>query len=344
MASVNRTAYGTWKVLVRCQGWPPQIKTFRLKRDAEDWARETEDAIKRGVYSTKTQELSGKFTLSDALDRYERTVSPTKRASTQDRESVRIKQVRSFFGRYGIAAVTPELVARYRDRRLNAGKSSNTVRLELALLGHLYTTAIREWGFSTLRNPVALITKPSPGPGRTRRLTQDEETRLLEACRTHSNPMLAWIVETALCTGMRQGEVLTLRIGQVDMGRRVIRLEQTKNGTHRTVPLSRRAMAALEMALKNPIRPPTTDLVFFGEPGKDGVRRPYVIGKIWQQALVRAGIRDLHFHDLRHEAASRLVERGLSDQEVAAITGHKSMQMLKRYTHLRAEDLVKKLD
>nr|WP_298138358.1 tyrosine-type recombinase/integrase [Acidiferrobacter sp.] len=69
-----------------------------------------------------------------------------------------------------------------------------------------------------------------------------------------------------------------------------------------------------------------------------------MIGKIWQEALVRAGIRDLHFHDLRHEAASRLVERGLSDQEVAAITGHKSMQMLKRYTHLRAEDLVKKLD
>lgn len=108
MASINKTPHGTWKVLVRRLVWPPQIKTFRLKREGEYWARETEDAIKRGAYSAKTQELSGKFTVSDALDRYERDVSPTKRASTRDRESVRIKQLRRFFGRYGIAAITPK--------------------------------------------------------------------------------------------------------------------------------------------------------------------------------------------------------------------------------------------
>ncbi len=162
------------------------------------------------------------------------------------------------------------MVAGYRDLRLNAGKSSNTVRLELALLGHLYTTAIREWGLSALRNPVALITKPSPGPGRIRRLTQDEEARLLETCRAHSNPMLAWVVETALCTGMRQGEVLGLRVGQVDRERRVVRLEQTKNGSHRTVPLSRRAMAVLEAALGNPIRPLQPTSYFSGNPARMG--------------------------------------------------------------------------
>ncbi|WP_312571632.1 tyrosine-type recombinase/integrase, partial [Stutzerimonas balearica] len=81
------------------------------------------------------------------------------------------------------------------------------------------------------------------------------------------------------------------------------------------------------------------------EPGKDEKRRPYVFSKAWNGMKKRLGMTDLRFHDLRHEAVSRLVESGhFSDQQVAAISGHKSMQMLKRYTHLRAEDLVKALD
>lgn len=86
------------------------------------------------------------------------------------------------------------------------------------------------------------------------------------------------------------------------------------------------------------------DLVFFGDPGADGQRRPYNFNKIWTNLKQNLGLDDLRFHDLRHEAVSRLVEKGLGDQEVAAISGHKSMQMLKRYTHLRAEDLVGRLD
>ncbi|MDH3639273.1 MAG: tyrosine-type recombinase/integrase, partial [Gammaproteobacteria bacterium] len=85
-------------------------------------------------------------------------------------------------------------------------------------------------------------------------------------------------------------------------------------------------------------------LVFFGEPGRDGQRRPYEFRPAWHRTLASAGIEGLRFHDLRHEAVSRLVEAGLGDQEVAAISGHKSMQMLRRYTHLRAEDLVRRLD
>jgi integrase len=96
--------------------------------------------------------------------------------------------------------------------------------------------------------------------------------------------------------------------------------------------------------LSNPVRPDGTDLIFFGEPGRDGLRRPYNFNKIWGDIKKSVGLTDFKFHDLRHEAVSRLVESGLSDQEVASISGHKSMQMLRRYTHLRAEDLVAKLD
>ena len=155
---------------------------------------------------------------------------------------------------------------------------------------------------------------------------------------------LAGVVKLALHTGMRSNELLTLTRDQVDINRGVVRLSDTKNGSSRTVPLSPPARAIFQEALDHPIRPIDCNLIFFGEPGKDGKRRPYQFRKLWADMLKKLGISDLHFHDLRHEAVSRLVEAGLTDQEVASISGHKSMQMLRRYTHLRAEDLVAKLE
>jgi integrase len=123
-----------------------------------------------------------------------------------------------------------------------------------------------------------------------------------------------------------------------------VHLTETKNGSARSVPLTREAAGVFRGALDHPIRPLDTDLIFWGEPGRDGKRRPYEFRPAWHRTLREADIKGLRFHDLRHEAVSRLVEAGLGDQEVAAISGHKSMQMLRRYTHLRAEDLVSRLD
>lgn len=218
------------------------------------------------------------------------------------------------------------------------------MRLELALLSHLFTTAINEWRIGLFYNPVANIRKPPPHRGRDRRLGPEEEKSLLLACDKHSNPMLGQIVRLALHTGMRAGEIRSLRRSQVNLEKRVVTLTETKNGSTRTVPLSNAAVAVLRTALGNPVRPIDTDFVFFGEPGRDKVRRPYEFRPQWHRTLAALGIHGLRFHDLRHEAVSRLVEAGLGDQEVAAISGHKSMQMLRRYTHLRAEDLVHRLD
>jgi integrase len=342
MASVTKTPSGTWKALVRKRGYVAEIKTFRTKRDADDWARGVEDEMVRGMYIRRSN--AERLTVSAALDRYVREVAPTKKASTQDREKGRYETLRAFFGDYSLVAVTPELVAKFRDKRLEVGLASNTVRLDLALLGHLYVTAIREWGIGLTYNPVQLIRKPSPGVARDRRLTTEEEGRLRAAVAEHSNPMLDWIVTIAIETGMRLSEIVTLTRDQVELRRRIIRLSETKNGSPRTVPMTTAAADAMREALANPVRPIDTDLVFFGEPGQDGRRRPYVFNRTWQRIVKQLGIVDFRFHDLRHEAVSRLVEAGLSDQEVAAISGHKSMQILKRYTHLRAEDLVAKLD
>jgi integrase len=110
------------------------------------------------------------------------------------------------------------------------------------------------------------------------------------------------------------------------------------------VPLTLSAAEVFRNAIENPVRPDDTELIFSGAPGRDGIRRPYQFDRMWQAIKRKQGLKDFHFHDLRHEAVSRFVEAGFSDQEVSAISGHKSMQMLKRYTHLRAEDLVEKFD
>lgn len=283
------------------------------------------------------------MTVSAALDRYIKEVIPTKKESSQRRDIGRAEFMKSRLGRYSLAALNSEIIAEYRDQRLAEGKANNTVRLELAVLSHMYTIAIKEWSLGLVVNPVLNIRKPSPGQGRNRRLHGDEEQRLLEACDAHSNPYLGWIVRLALYTAMRKGEITSLTRSQINLEKQTIFLPDTKNNSARTVPLSNKALSVLKEALNNPVRPIDSSLIFAGEPGKDGNRRPYVINRVWSQALERAELIDLRFHDLRHEATSRFVEAGLSDQEVASITGHKSMQMLKRYTHLRSEDLVSRI-
>ncbi len=342
MATLTKNAAGNWKAIIRKTGWPTTIKTFRTRRDADDWARRTEDEMVRGIYIDRGP--SERLIFDAAMARYLSEVSPTKNPGTHAREGGFSKPLLKALGKYSLGAITADLVARYRDDRLAEGKSNNTVRLELALLSHLYTTAIREWRLGLVYNPVAAMRKPAAGQGRTRRLSLAEEQLLVSACAAHSNPLLVWMVRLALYTGMRAGEIQSLRCGQVDLSRRVIRLDMTKNGSARTVPLTRNAVEVIQAALAHSLRPKETDLIFWGDPGRDGKIRPYQFRPAWRQVLQRAGLEGFHFHDLRHEAISRFVEAGLGDQDVAAISGHKSMQMLKRYTHLRAEDLVVKLD
>lgn len=296
-----------------------------------------------------------RLTIADALKRYIAEVTPTKRPSSQISDHKRAAILTNHLGQYSLAALNPEIIAKFRDTRL-AGedrkdadgnaviRSNDTVRLDLALLGHLFTIAIKEWGIGLPANPVMNIRRPIPGPGRNRRLAPEEEKRLMLAVANHSNPMLRWIVSIALETGMRSSEITGLRRMQVDLNRRIVRLLETKNTTPRTVPLSKAAVEIFREAFNHPIRPIDTDLIFFGEPGRDGKRRPYVFNPAWLIIKRQQGLADVRFHDLRHEAVSRFVEAGFSDQEVSAISGHKSMQMLKRYTHLRAEDLVTRMD
>jgi integrase len=161
--------------------------------------------------------------------------------------------------------------------------------------------------------------------------TEDEETRLLTACREARNPFLLPIVHLALETAMRQDELVSLRWEHIDLNRQIAHLPDTKNGEARTVPLSSaaiRVLRSLPRSLHGQVFPGLTT---------EAVKRAYI------RAVRRAEIEDLRFHDLRHEATTRLFEKGLNIMEVASITGHKDLRMLRRHTHLKAEDLARKL-
>lgn len=185
----------------------------------------------------------------------------------------------------------------------------------------------------SLINPVSNIRLPRGARVRNRRLQGNEEERLLEAARKSRSHTIEPMIVLALETAARRAELVSMKWKHIDLISRTWFLPETKNGTSRTIPLSTKSVTVLKTLKKEPVR--IDDKVF-------GVKSQSVT-----QAFVRccktAKIEGLRFHDLRHEATSRLFEKGLNMMEVASITGHKDLKMLRRYTHLQAEDLALKL-
>lgn len=281
--------------------------------------------------------MSMSVSMRSALQTYKTRVSILKKGYAQ--EVFRIKQLEgSLLGDMAIDKVTSVDIATYRDQRLaslnpktQSQISPATVRLEMSLLSNLFELAITEWGYCD-ENPVKKVRKPKPSPGRDRRLTAREKRLILRYCHSHPNTELYSIVVLALETAMRQGEIIGLNWEHINLTSRIASLPLTKNGTKRDVPLT---YTARDMLIRMGTK--STGKVFsYTSAG---------IKSTWRQAMERLEIKDMHFHDLRHEAISVLFERGRLDMmEIAAISGHKSLSMLKRYTHLKAQNLVRKLE
>ena len=315
-----------WQALVRRRGYPQQTRTFDTKAKAEDWASVLESEMARGVFVSRAE--AENTTLREALDRYQREIVPGKKNA--DREGRRVKGLQArTLARRSMASIQGKDIAAFMQQRQAEGAGPNTVRLDLALLSHLFNVARAEWGMASLANPVEMVRKPKLPGGRTRRLVDDELPRLLAAAHVYGGeigPLITWAIETA----MRRGEIAAMRWDHLDRKARVLLIPETKNGTPRRVPLSTVALGVLDGL------PRRID-------GRVWGMRPDSISQAFERVCKAAGIEGLTFHDLRHEATSRLFEKGLNPMEVAAITGHKTLQMLKRYTHLRAEDLVGRL-
>ncbi|KAG0164224.1 hypothetical protein DFQ28_007823 [Apophysomyces sp. BC1034] len=316
----------SWQAKIRRKGYSTRSRSFPTKADALEWARCVEAAMDRKEHPTSR--TAERTTLGDILARYRDTVTPTHRGSKLEQQ--RIKQLlRHPMSRCAMSELTSAILAQWRDERLRSVSPGSVLR-EMTILRSAIKRARYEWGVELRECPLSRITKPKDNPPRERRVTPQEETLLYEGCRKARNPYLRPAIEFALLTAMRQGEIVELEWRNVNFEQRTARLPITKNGRPRVVPLSTRAVELLATLPKD------TERVFQG-------LSTYSVKHAFVRLIKRQQLRDLRFHDLRHEAISRLVERGLNLIEVAAISGHQTMQMLKRYTHLRAEDLAKKL-
>ena len=324
MATIEQRANGTWRTKIRKKGYPSLSASFDTKAEAQRWASEIEgDMSRKRFVDTREAEAT---TIAEALKRYASEVSAQKKGARQ--ELTRIKTWSD--GKYGaksLAELRSSDLAEYRDARLAEGMSTNTVRLSLALISHLYTVAIKDWGIEGLSNPVAKLRMPKGSRERDRRPTSSELTDVLKAAAAIHNEMPV-VIEIAIETAMRRSELLTLRREHIK-GKHAL-LEDTKNGSRRLVPLSLRARALLESL------PARIDGSVFS-------LAAHSVSQYFLRACRAAKVEGLHFHDMRHEGTSRLFEKGLSIMEVASITGHKTMSMLKRYTHLCPDALADKL-
>lgn len=328
MASI-RNRNNKWQVRIIRKGFKPITKTFLAKGDAEKWARKVESEIDRGTYTDIS--LAEETTLKEVIQKYSKEVSPSMKSYSTD--LFKLNAIcRRPISKLSMAALTPKIFADYRDERLKK-VSSGTVLRELYYFSAVINHARREWGIN-IQNPILLVKKPAFPKGRTRILSEDEKVRLLaileDAKYPRQNIWMKPLVAFALETGMRRGEMLALLWSNVNLQKQIAFIETSKNSESRFVPLSMAALNILKQLSRS-----TDGRVF---PVND-----FTVAAAFLRATKRANIPDFHFHDLRHTAITNLASKIPNILELSAISGHKTLSMLKRYTHFNAEDLAKKL-
>ena len=319
-----RKRNGKYQAQVRRSGAPPVSKTFTQKKDALVWVRGLEARIDVGDTSIKTPRTT---TLGELLQRYAEEVTPTKKGAKPELRRLR-RLINDPVSNAPLSAVTSHALAKFRDRRLADGVRA--CQYDLVLIRHCWNIAKKEWGIPLPQNPVSNIRVPNGIRHRERRLDDGEFEKLQAAALSCQNIYLWPAIQFAIHTAMRRSEILSLTWSDIDKSKRLAKLQDTKNGTVRMVPLSNSALLVLETLPRDKIQVfATTD---------------YAIRHSWDRLVRRAGIQDLKFHDLRHEAISRFIELGLNVAETSVISGHKDPRMLFKYIHVSTANISSKIN
>ncbi|MGI9360720.1 MAG: tyrosine-type recombinase/integrase [Parasphingorhabdus sp.] len=339
----------TYRVMIRIHGYPPVQRTFKRLTDAKNWAQETELGMRRGDIRSASSEAK-KRTLADAIEKYREDILPHKAISSQRVETTYLNHWERELGTYALSFLTHEIISKKVAQLTHAGdqraqleegqkpakpKSRKTVKHYRDNLEILLKYA-QKWGWLGSASPmegVNRITKANKE--RVRFLDDNERKALLAACKASPNEQLYPVVIFALSTGARKNEMLKLTLRDLDLERQVAILRETKNRETRKVPIVGYLKNVLEEHLKWRAeyldkREIKSDFLFPRSDGKGAID----IRKAWENARDAAGIIDFRFHDLRHSAASYLAMNGASQLEIAEVLGHKTLQMVKRYSHL----------
>ena len=326
MATIYKTPNKRWIAAIRRKNSPSISKVFDKHSDAKKWALiEEQKLLDKKLLTTKKS-------FHELLAKFSTEIAPSYKSKKTTLWMLGF--IKKNTPNFILSEISSTDICGYRDKRLNSGVSGSSINKELNILSRVFDIAIKEWQWMDAPNPIKQVTRPKNGKHRQRRPTPKELLRLHEECLRSGNLSVWRMIELAIETGMRQGELLSLTQDAIDLKSRVAHLTDTKNGDDRDVPLSQKACKLFS----DQIDDKQSDRIFSNWRSGDGFRSTY------RRICIRANIDDLRFHDLRHEAASRLFEKGLNQFQVAAITGHRSLQSLQRYTHLKANDLVKLLD
>jgi integrase len=327
-----------WQAQVRKPGAPAQSRTFDTKAAARYWAVQLEAKIDAGE---TTGRMTGK--LADLIEGYEREVDPIKRFGRSKAGSLRL--LKDGLGPVRLRDLTPARIIAYARKRQEAGAGPVTVAVDLSYLATVLRTARALWRLSVdehavkdAREALRMIGLIAKSRRRNRRPTPVEIERLClywRENRRQTIPM-ADITEFAIASGMRLGEICRIRWRDLDQIGRAILIQDRKDprqkaGNDEIVPLlDVTGYDALAIIQRQP-------------PSEDGRIFPYsahTVSTTFSRACEKLGIENLHLHDLRHEAVSRLFEAGLRIEQVALISGHKDWKTLQRYTHLKPADVV----
>jgi integrase len=328
MGTIRKRGDYQFQAQVRRTGYPAQSKTFDSRKDAEKWVRMIEREMDTGTFIPRGE--SERTTIQMLADRY--LADRVENKMRGERQEVqRVNAIVAKFGSYNLSAVSPAMVAAWRDELTKKPLAPQTVQHYIAVLGRLYKAAAVDFGIPLpLGNPAENIRKPVVRNERDRGLDADEEKRLMEALDLSRGEHLKSIVRLALETAMRRGEIIGLTWENIDLIKQTAFLPTTKNGDSRTVPLSTRAVAVLKSLPRN---------IAGGRVFKTSET---AVTEGFQRAAKRAKLEDLRFHDLRHVAVSRLAKL-LQMHELAKVAGHRSPRSVMRYYKQDDADLVRKL-
>jgi integrase len=324
MAAIRKRGCN-WQVQIRRQNMPPVTRTFSKKSDATEWARFWESKADRNELPANTRILN-EVSLGELVQRYLEEIVPTKKGAAN--ETIVLKAfMRDPICSKKLSVLATSDFAAYRDKRLEAVTGKSLARW-LSPLSNMFRIARFEWGLP-LSNPLTDLRLVTTDRKRQRRLHEGELERLLLAVRRSRNRYIKPVILFAIETAMRRGEILAMQWDHLDFIRCSVAIPEAKNGHSRTILLSPRAIALVQGLPRDRERVfPTT---------------PVALRLAWDRLTARAGIADLHFHDLRHEAISRFFELGLTVPEVASISGHRDIRMLMRYAHADVSRLIQKL-
>jgi integrase len=353
MASIQRivstlTGEVTYRAQVRVKGRPTQSENFPNKKEAVNWASGIESAIRENRHHPHL--AGGKKSFAEVAKRYRDSILAHARATTRSACEKHLDWWEEYFTGKTIAEITPDLTSLARDT-LSAGtytrgkmrtvkgleiqaskfaRSGATVNRYLSTLSKLFDVAKKEWRLVD-RNPVRDISKKKEPRGRVRFLSDAERDALLSASANSSWPSLHTLVVLAISTGARRGELINLEWSRVDLKTGTATVLETKNGDARTLPLVGKALEALRaLKLQGSAKSPWV----FPQPSEHP-SGPFIhFDGAWRDARDDANLKGFRFHDLRHTCASYLASQGASLLEIADVLGHRSMSMVKRYSHL----------